>query len=85
MFNPTLFGMDFPGIHELTFKSINSCDSDLDRELYGNIILAGGNTLFQGMQERLKKEIQGMAPSTVNVRVVASPERKFSTWIGGSI
>ncbi|KAM3138452.1 hypothetical protein pb186bvf_009366, partial [Paramecium bursaria] len=31
------------------------------------------------------KEITALAPALMKIKVVAPPERKFSTWIGGSI
>jgi actin-related protein len=35
--------------------------------------------------DRLSKEITALAPSTMKVKIVAPPERKYSVWIGGSI
>ena len=31
------------------------------------------------------KELTALAPSTMKIKVVAPPERKYSVWIGGSI
>ena len=47
--------------------------------------MSGGSTMFAGIAERLNAEIVKLAPSTIKVKVVAPPERKFSVWIGGSI
>ena len=33
----------------------------------------------------MMKEIRGLAPSSMKVKVIAAPERKYSVWIGGSI
>ena len=41
--------------------------------------------MFAGISDRLTKEIQALAPSTMKIKVVAPPERKYSVWIGGSI
>ena len=41
--------------------------------------------MFAGISERMQKEIQSLAPSSMKVKVVAPPERKYSVWIGGSI
>jgi len=43
--------------------------------------------MFSGLQERMLKEIQKLAPSTISskIKVVAPVERKYSAWIGGSI
>jgi len=62
-----------------------ACDLDVRKELYNNIVMSGGTTMFEGIQERLNKEIVALAPSTMKIKVVAPAERKFSVWIGGSI
>ena len=41
--------------------------------------------MFNGIAERVHKEITAMAPASMKVKVVAPPERKYSVWIGGSI
>lgn len=41
--------------------------------------------MFPGLSDRLQHELTKMAPSSMKVRVVAPPERKYSVWIGGSI
>jgi len=85
LFQPNLIGLEAKGIHETTFNSIMKCDVDIRRELYGNIVLSGGTTMFPGIGDRMSKEITTLAPSSMKVRVVAPPERKYSVWIGGSI
>jgi actin-related protein len=85
LFKPSFIGLEAPGVHELTFKSIMKCDIDVRKDLYGNIVMSGGTTMFPGIPERLSKEVTALAPSTMKIKVVAPPERKFSVWIGGSI
>jgi len=41
--------------------------------------------MYEGLAERLTKEMVSLAPSTMEIKVVAPPERKYSVWIGGSI
>jgi actin len=77
--------MESRGIHETTFNAIMRCDVDIRRDLFQNIVLSGGTTMFQGLSDRLSKEISALAPSNVRVRIIAPPERKYSVWIGGSI
>merc|ERR1719325_213618 len=55
------------------------------KDLYGNIVLSGGSTMFPGIADRMNKEIVAKAPSSMTVKIVAPPERKYSVWIGGSI
>jgi len=85
LFNPSLIGMEAAGIHETTYNSIMKCDVDIRKDLYGNIVLSGGSTMFPGIADRMSKEITALAPSSMKIKVVAPPERKYSVWIGGSI
>jgi len=85
LFKPNIIGMESEGIHVLTYNSIKKCDIDIRRDLYANIVLSGGTTMFPGIDTRLSKEIQALAPPSVKVKIVAPPERKYSVWIGGSI
>eukprot|EP01024_Parvocaulis_polyphysoides_P045469 TRINITY_DN42603_c0_g1_i3.p1 TRINITY_DN42603_c0_g1~~TRINITY_DN42603_c0_g1_i3.p1 ORF type:complete len:386 (+),score=54.21 TRINITY_DN42603_c0_g1_i3:28-1158(+) len=85
LFTPSMIGMEAAGIHETTFNSIMKCDVDIRKDLYGNIVLSGGTTMFPGIAERMNKEVTALAPQSMKVKVVAPPERKFSVWIGGSI
>ncbi|XP_042944489.1 actin, alpha skeletal muscle-like [Carya illinoinensis] len=85
LFQPSLTGMEAPGIDETTFNSIMKCDLDIKDDLYGNIVLSGGSTMFPGIADRMSKEISALASSSMKIKVVAPPERKYSVWIGGSI
>jgi len=85
LYQPSLVGKEASGIHDTTFQSIMKCDVDIRKDLYGNIVLSGGTTMFAGIGERMTKEITALAPSTMKIKVVAPPERKYSVWIGGSI
>merc|ERR1719440_394581 len=85
LFQPAFIGKETGGIHEKTFGSIMKCDIDVRREMYGNVILSGGTTMFPGIGERMTKELTALAPATMKVKVVAPPERKYSVWIGGSV
>jgi actin len=85
LFHPMHIGMEHPGFHEMVHQSIQKCDIDVRRDLYANIVLSGGSTMFPGLPERLTKEMSNLAPSSVKPKVIAPPERKYSVWIGGSI
>jgi actin-related protein len=85
LFNPMLTGREMGGIHEATSRCIQSCDIDLRRDLYKNIVLSGGNTLFPGIAERLTKEVKALAPNKVDVKVIASPQRRYLVWMGASV
>jgi len=85
LFQPSLIGKEASGVHDTTFQTIMKCDVDIRRDLYANIVLSGGTTMFPGIAERMTKELTALAPSTMKIKVVAPPERKYSVWIGGSI
>jgi len=85
LFQPSFIGKEASGIHDTTFQSIMKCDVDIRKDLYANVVLSGGTTMFQGIGERVTKELTALAPSTMKIKVVAPPERKYSVWIGGSI
>ena len=53
--------------------------------LYGNIVLCGGSSMYEGMADRLKKEMTSLVPEQQTIKIIAPPERKYSEWIGGSI
>jgi actin beta/gamma 1 len=85
LFQPSFIGLEACGVHETMFNTIMKCDVDIRKDLYGNIVLSGGTTMFDGISERMTKELTALAPSTMKIKVVAPPERKYSVWIGGSI
>jgi actin beta/gamma 1 len=85
LFQPSLIGKEASGIHDCTFQTIMKCDVDIRRDLYANVVMSGGTTMFPGIAERMTKELTALAPSTMKIKVVAPPERKYSVWIGGSI
>jgi actin-related protein len=85
LFQPSMIGKEDEGVHVLTYNSIMKCDIDIRKDLYGNVVLSGGSTMFPGIADRMNKEIVAKAPSSMTVKIVAPPERKYSVWIGGSI
>jgi len=85
LFQPSFVGKEDEGVHVLTYNSIMKCDIDIRKDLYGNIVLSGGSTMFPGIADRMNKEITAKAPTSMTVKIVAPPERKYSVWIGGSI
>jgi len=86
LFKPHLVGLgDADGYPALVTKSIGKCDIDVRKDLFANVVLSGGTTMFPGMAERLTKELVAAGPAGLEPRVIAPPERKYSVWIGGSI
>ncbi|KAM9995507.1 hypothetical protein ACTFIY_001673 [Dictyostelium cf. discoideum] len=85
LFRPSMLGMSYDGIHETIYNSIMKCHADIRKDLFGNVVLSGGSTMFPGFADRMNKELTALAPSTMKIKIIAPPERKYSAWIGGSI
>jgi len=85
LFKPSLDGREHDGIHNLTYKSIMKCDIGVRKDLYESVILSGGSTMFENLPERLERELIDLASKTMEINIIAMPERKYSVWIGGSI
>jgi len=49
---PSCSGMESNGIHETSYNSIVKCDIDVRKDLYANVLLADGSTMFPGLVER---------------------------------
>ena len=85
LYQPSFIGIESAGIHETTYNSIMKCDVDIRKDLYANVVLSGGSTMFPGIADRMQKDISALAPPSMKIKVIAPPERKYSVWIGGSI
>merc|ERR1712070_1245634 len=48
LFQPTFLGMESPSVHETTYNSIMKCDVAIRKDLYANVVLSGGTTMFNG-------------------------------------
>lgn len=85
LFKPSLLGQEGAGLHEAIYASIAGCDMDLRRDMYANVVLSGGTSMFRNIEVRLQQDIARMAPSTMRVKIIADPERCFAVWSGGSV
>ncbi|KAI9501960.1 actin family [Coemansia spiralis] len=85
LFQGSFVGNEVFGIHELIYNSVMKCNTDMHKDLYGSIVLSGGNTMFPGISDRMQKELTSLVPSAMKINIVAPPERKYSAWIGGSM
>lgn len=85
IFKPGLISRHIPGIHELIFESIKKCENELRREMFGSIILSGGNTMVGNFVNRMNKELTILAPNNIKVKMMGSPDRNYLTWMGGAV
>lgn len=85
LFNPEIYGLEYSGLPQVIVDSISKTDLDLRASLYKNVVLSGGSTLFKGFGDRMLQDLRRLAPKDLKIIITAPPERKYSTWIGGSI
>ncbi len=89
LFNPTLVNLEHASISAAILDVVDNCDVDLRSELLNNIFLSGGSSMFPNLKSRLYQEIElelaRKKRKNQGIKIIASRERTFSVWIGGSI
>jgi len=88
LFNPYLAGIDYDeNIVEFCNNCIKKYDFNSRYDLYSNIVLSGGNTMFEGFRERFTEKIKALAGNNYGkvVNVVAPPEKNLAVVNGGCI
>ena len=76
------------GVAQVVTTSVGMCDIDVRPSLYGGVIVTGGNSLIQGFTDRLNRDLAAKTPPSMRLKIVAgaaAAERRFASWIGGSI
>ncbi|KAL7721673.1 actin [Entamoeba marina] len=86
LFNPYILNLNEIGIHQTTLNIISKCDSCYSNELHSNILLCGGNSMYNKMDERFENEIFDLSNKRVHtLKLPNSIEKIYSTIIGGSL
>jgi len=85
LFQPSLLGQEVPGLHEMAQQSLRKCETDMQRGLLGRVVLTGGTMLFRGMRERVQRELQAAAPSTLTPSVSVPEAPQNAAFAGASI
>ena len=86
VFQPAIAGLDQAGIVEIAGDIINhgfSQPHDRDRILH-DIFLTGGNTMFSGFEERLRRELRAVLPSDAPVNVRQANDPLLDAWRGAA-
>ena len=73
------------GLQKYIYDCIMKSDPEVRREFFKHIMLAGGNTLFPNIAERLWREMNQLAPPNHRCKIIQHDERKYAAWLGGSI
>jgi actin beta/gamma 1 len=83
-FNPQIIDIETESIQQSIATSAIKCHPDIRSDLLANIVLAGGNTLFQGLAERLETELKSVLHPSASFRVHAPSDRLHSSWKGAA-
>jgi len=88
LFRPSLLekpGLGEEGIHNLIYRSYFAIDMEVRKTLFSKIVLAGGNTLFLNIAERIAQEMKELGGNSIVFKVYVPAERQYTGWLGGSV
>jgi actin-related protein 6 len=84
LFHPSDIGMQQSGIADLVVQSLSVLPIGLWPGLLANIVVVGGNALFENFIQRLQSEIVQRVPDECVVRVARPEDPITSTWSGAA-
>jgi len=94
-FHPEIYSSDFTKpLPEVVDSVIATCPIDTRRNLYKNIVLSGGSTMYKDMGRRLQRDVKRLVDArmaqsnkgaAVDVNVLSHPMQRFAVWFGGSV
>ncbi|KAH7157329.1 actin family [Dactylonectria estremocensis] len=84
IFNPTDGGIRQPGLADLVQDSLHELPVGLWPSMLANIVVVGGNALFDGFIQRLQREVVQRVPDDCIVRVARPADPITNTWYGGA-
>lgn len=86
VFQPTIAGLDQAGIVEIASNILTErlADSPLRDDVLKDIFLTGGNTLFQGFEDRLRAELRAVLPAEQAITVRRAKDSVLDSWKGAA-
>lgn len=84
LFHPSDIGMRQPGLGDLVMQSLSVLPIGLWPGLLANVVVVGGNSLFDHFIQRLQTEILERVPDACIVRVARPENPIVSTWLGAA-
>ena len=89
LFDPSLADIQLDGIHLHSYSSIMKCNKNIQEDLFLNVVLAGGSTMFKDMETRIQNDLKKLLADNnqpdYKVNMIHSVERDVAAWVGGSI
>jgi actin-related protein 5 len=86
VFQPAIAGVDQAGIVEIASDILNERLSDHSSriDLVRDVFLTGGNTLFEGFEQRLQRELQAVLEAGSPLRVRKAGDPALDAWRGAA-
>ncbi|GMH45193.1 hypothetical protein BSKO_13150 [Bryopsis sp. KO-2023] len=92
-FNPEIYTSEYSTpLPAVVDDVVQSCPIDTKRQLYGNIVLSGGSTMFRDFGRRLERDIATTSNNRlakdvqpIEVNVVSHSLQRYAVWLGGSL
>ena len=85
LFDPKTMGKEEEGIVEACFGSVQKCDNDLKSEIFGNIVISGGNTNFKGFNNRFLLEMKKKVKDEFEIKIHDVEDKIRAVWEGANI
>ena len=85
LFNPEYIGKEYLSFPDMIINSINKVDIQLKQKSYENILLSGGNTNFNGLNEQLHFELKNKLNKNMKINLNKLEKPQYCCWIGGNI
>ena len=85
LFNPKTMGKEEEGIVESCYNTIQKCDNDLKSEMFGNIVISGGNTNFKGFNNRFLLEMEKIVKDKFKIKIHDVKDKIRAVWEGANI
>lgn len=86
VFQPSIAGLDQAGIVEIASNILTERlgDSPYRDDVLKDIFLTGGNTMFQGFEDRLRAELRAVLPAEQDVSVRRAKDCVLDAWRGAA-
>ena len=85
LFNPEYIGKEYLSFPDMIINSISKVDIQIRLKSYEYILLSGGNTCFNALNEQLHSELKNKLIKNIKININKSDKPKYSCWIGGNI
>ncbi|GFE55144.1 actin II [Babesia ovis] len=86
LISPDIGGRYCPSLADIVYHSVRSCEPEVHKAMFTNILLTGGSTLYEGFIERCEHEFKDAANENMAIKIVPNVKnRNLCVWSGGSI